>query len=62
VVLRRADDGDEFNEVKEFNVVGIDAPQRDNFAPPAPPADPPPPTDSAPSAPPTTEAEGGPPS
>jgi hypothetical protein len=33
VVLRRSNDGDEFNDVKEFTVVGIDPPQLDPFAP-----------------------------
>lgn len=33
VVLRRADDGAEFNAVKSFEVVGIDAPEPNPFAP-----------------------------
>jgi hypothetical protein len=33
VALRRSEQGDEFNEVKEFAVVGIDPPQLDTFAP-----------------------------
>jgi hypothetical protein len=34
VTKRQANDGDEFNEVKEFRVLGIDPPQPDPFAPP----------------------------
>lgn len=35
LVLRRADDGAEFNQVRGFAVVGIDPPETDAFAPPA---------------------------
>lgn len=33
VALRRGDDGTEYNKVKSFDVVGIDAPEADAFAP-----------------------------
>jgi hypothetical protein len=33
VVVRRGDDGDEWNRVKRFTVVGIDPPEPDAFAP-----------------------------
>lgn len=33
LVLRRRDDGTEFNHVKRFEVVGIDDPEQDAFAP-----------------------------
>jgi len=33
LVLRRADDGAEFNQVRSFAVVGIDPPETDAFAP-----------------------------
>lgn len=33
VALRRADDGTEFNKVQTFEVLGIDAPEVDAFAP-----------------------------
>lgn len=42
VVLRKDDQGNEFNRVKTFAVLGIDEPQKDPFAPaegPAPPHD-----------------------
>ncbi len=42
VTLRKDDGGKEFNRVKWFEVVGIDEPERDAFAPtdgPAPPQD-----------------------
>jgi hypothetical protein len=42
VVLRRGDDGAEFNKVRTFAVVGIDEPEADAFAPP----DEPPPDDA----------------
>ena len=35
-VVRRGDDGIERNEVRGFDVVGIDKPEADPFAPPAP--------------------------
>jgi hypothetical protein len=34
LVLRRGDDGAEFNKLRTFAVVGIDAPEADAFAPP----------------------------
>jgi hypothetical protein len=40
VVLRRSPDGAEFNELKEFQVVGIDPPQLDAFTPGTGPGDP----------------------
>ena len=33
LVLRRDDDGTEYNRVRRFDVVGIDEPERDAFAP-----------------------------
>ena len=42
IILRRDDDGTEFNRVKRFDVVGIDEPEQDAFAPidtPEPPQD-----------------------
>jgi hypothetical protein len=43
VTLRKADDGTEFNRVKSFEVIGIDPPDNDTFAP----TDPPPPANDA---------------
>jgi len=46
VVLRKSDDGDEFNRVSRFEVVRVEAPERDPFAPsdhteaPSPPSRP----------------------
>ena len=37
VVTRKADNGNESNQVRSFEVVGIDAPEDCDFAPPAPP-------------------------
>ena len=34
VALRRADNGSEYNRVVRFDVIGIDEPERDPFAPP----------------------------
>lgn len=34
VALRRDDDGNEYNRVRKFDVIGIDKPERDAFAPP----------------------------
>ena len=33
VVLRRDDDGSEYNRVRRFDVIGLDTPQQDEFAP-----------------------------
>jgi len=33
VVLRRDDDGAEYNRVRRFDVIGLDEPERDEFAP-----------------------------
>jgi hypothetical protein len=33
VVLRRDDDGTEYNRVRRFDVIGIDTPEQDEFAP-----------------------------
>lgn len=33
LALRRDDDGSEFNKVRRFDVLGIDEPERDDFAP-----------------------------
>ena len=38
LALRRDDDGAEYNRVRTFEVVGIDAPTADPFAPDAQPA------------------------
>jgi hypothetical protein len=38
VVLRKADDGTEYNKVQSFAVVGIDTPTADAFAPAEPTA------------------------
>ncbi len=40
VTLRKSDTGDEYNEVKEFQVIGIDPPTLDPFAPASAPSNP----------------------
>ena len=39
VALRTNDDGEQYNRVRRFNVVGVDEPKRDPFAPDDGPAE-----------------------
>lgn len=65
LVVRRDDDGNTYNRVRRFDVVGLDPPERDAFAPTDPPVDSPtdgnaPPAESiATGTTETTEAEAG---